>query len=64
VADAAGAAGFEVGFTMEPAYNRSLEQPLLLGRIDVNDAPGGSHAHPERIAPARTRYFAETAGFK
>jgi peptidoglycan/xylan/chitin deacetylase (PgdA/CDA1 family) len=64
VAAAAAEAGFEVGFTMEAAYNRSLEQPLLLARIDVNDAPGGSHANPERIAPGRTRYFTETAGFR
>lgn len=64
VAAAAAEAGFEVGFTMEPAYNRSLDQPLLLARIDVNDAPGGSHARPQRISPARTRYFAETAGLR
>ena len=60
VAQAASEAGFVVGFTMEPAYNRTLEQPLLLARIDVNDAPGGSHANPDRIAACRSRYFAES----
>lgn len=71
VAAAAAAAGFEVGFTMEPALNRSLEQPLLLARIDVNDAPGGRHAKldvvdgdlrlRDDLAPARTRYMSEKA---
>ena len=44
VAAAAEQAGFVAGFTMERAFNRSLAAPLLLARIDVNDAPGGSHA--------------------
>lgn len=42
VAAAAVAAGFVAGFTMERAFNRTLEQPLLLARVDVNDVPGGS----------------------
>jgi len=42
-AQAAQALGFRIGFTMERALNRSLEQPLLLARIDTNDAPGGKH---------------------
>ena len=72
VAAAAGLAGFELGFTMEPALNRTLEQPLLLARIDVNDAPGGRHAKLEivdgelrllgGVAPRRARYMSETDG--
>jgi peptidoglycan/xylan/chitin deacetylase (PgdA/CDA1 family) len=42
VAAAAGEAGFEVSFTMERAVNITLDHPLLLGRIDTRDAPGGS----------------------
>lgn len=37
VAAAARAAGFELGFTMERTVNESFDEPLLLGRIDVND---------------------------
>ncbi|MBN1898227.1 MAG: polysaccharide deacetylase family protein [Spirochaetes bacterium] len=29
------------GFTMERSFNTSLRSPLLLARIDTNDAPGG-----------------------
>ena len=71
VAGAAAAHGFELAFTMEPALNRTLAQPLLLARIDVNDAPGGRHAKLEvadgdlrllgGVSPARTRYMSETA---
>jgi peptidoglycan/xylan/chitin deacetylase (PgdA/CDA1 family) len=43
VAAAAEAAGFRIGFTMERAVNDTLADPLLLARIDVNDAPTGSH---------------------
>jgi peptidoglycan/xylan/chitin deacetylase (PgdA/CDA1 family) len=43
VADAAAAAGFRIGFTMERAVNASLDDPLLLARIDTNDTPTGSH---------------------
>lgn len=35
------AAGFRVAFTMERATNETLAEPLLLARIDANDAPGG-----------------------
>ena len=41
VARAAAAAGFRAGFTTERAVNLTLGEPLLLGRIDTNDAPGG-----------------------
>jgi peptidoglycan/xylan/chitin deacetylase (PgdA/CDA1 family) len=52
------AAGYRVAFTMERALNRSLDQPLLLGRLDANDAPGGKRPL-EEIPPARSRYFEE-----
>jgi peptidoglycan/xylan/chitin deacetylase (PgdA/CDA1 family) len=71
VAAAAARAGFVVGFTMERAFNRTLEQPLLLARVDVNDAPGGSRPLFEigqdepsvraGMTPARERYLAEAA---
>ena len=44
VADAAARAGCRFGFTMERAGNRDLRRPLLLARIDHNDAPGGKAA--------------------
>ena len=40
-AAAASALGLRVGFTMERAFNKTLAQPLLLARVDTNDAPGG-----------------------
>ena len=52
------AAGFRVAFTMERALNRSLDEPLLLGRLDANDAPGGRRPLDE-IPAGRTRYFEE-----
>jgi peptidoglycan/xylan/chitin deacetylase (PgdA/CDA1 family) len=52
------AAGYRVAFTMERALNQSLDEPLLLGRLDANDAPGGKRPL-EEIPPARTRYFEE-----
>jgi peptidoglycan/xylan/chitin deacetylase (PgdA/CDA1 family) len=58
VARQAAAAGFRVAFTMERALNRTLDEPLLLGRLDANDAPGGKRPLDE-IPPARSRYFAE-----
>jgi peptidoglycan/xylan/chitin deacetylase (PgdA/CDA1 family) len=71
VAEQASAAGFLVGFTMERAFNVTLEDPLLLARIDTNDAPGGkrplfaidgdSPLADEGMAPARTRYTDEAA---
>lgn len=41
VARVAGRAGFAYGLTMEASFNRSLREPLLLARLDANDAPGG-----------------------
>lgn len=32
-----------LGFTMERAFNVSLRQPLLFGRADTNDVPGGKN---------------------
>lgn len=71
VARAAAEAGFVVGFTMERAFNRSLEQPLLLGRVDANDAPGGTRplfeldagepAVRAGMTSARERYLREAA---
>jgi hypothetical protein len=52
------AAGYRVAFTMERALNPSLDEPLLLGRLDANDAPGGKRPLDE-IPPARSRYFEE-----
>ena len=71
VARRAEAAGFRVAFTMERALNRTLEEPLLLGRLDANDAPGGKRpglrlAAGEPVAGggvslARERYIEERA---
>lgn len=70
VAALAAAAGFIAGFTMERAFNRSLEQPLLLARLDCVDAPGGRRPLFEAPDPfgigstltaARERYFDEAA---
>lgn len=67
VAEAAGAEGFVAGFTMERAFNRSLEQPLLLARVDTNDAPGGKRplfaadVVGDGMGEARSRYLDETA---
>jgi peptidoglycan/xylan/chitin deacetylase (PgdA/CDA1 family) len=52
------AAGYRVAFTMERALNRGLDEPLLLGRLDANDAPGGKRPLDD-IPPARSRYFEE-----
>jgi peptidoglycan/xylan/chitin deacetylase (PgdA/CDA1 family) len=60
VARALEAKGFAAAFTMERALNRSLAEPLLLGRLDANDAPGGKRPL-EDIPAARTRYFDEAA---
>jgi peptidoglycan/xylan/chitin deacetylase (PgdA/CDA1 family) len=51
---------FRAAFTMERALNRSLEEPLLLGRLDANDAPGGKRPLDD-VPTARTRYFDEAA---
>ena len=58
VARALEARGFAAAFTMERALNRSLAEPLLLGRLDANDAPGGKRPL-EDVPQARTLYFAE-----
>ena len=70
VGEAAARLGFRVGFSMERALNRSLREPLLLARVDTNDAPGGKRplldmegdepALDPSMAPARVRYFDET----
>jgi peptidoglycan/xylan/chitin deacetylase (PgdA/CDA1 family) len=52
------AAGYRVAFTMERALNRTLDEPLLLGRLDANDAPGGRRPLDE-IPAGRSRYFEE-----
>jgi peptidoglycan/xylan/chitin deacetylase (PgdA/CDA1 family) len=41
-ADVARAHGVRVAFTMERAANGDLRTPLLLARLDSNDAPGGT----------------------
>jgi peptidoglycan/xylan/chitin deacetylase (PgdA/CDA1 family) len=46
---AAQAAGLRLGFTMERAFNRSLDAPLLLARVDTNDAPGGKSPQIEIV---------------
>jgi hypothetical protein len=54
---------------MERAFNRTLDEPLLLARVDTNDAPGGKRplieVEGERVAArdgmsaARARYLQE-----
>jgi peptidoglycan/xylan/chitin deacetylase (PgdA/CDA1 family) len=70
VAASAAAAGLVAGFTMERAFNRSLEQPLLLARLDCVDAPGGRRplfaaddalGPGSTLAPNRERYLDEAA---
>jgi peptidoglycan/xylan/chitin deacetylase (PgdA/CDA1 family) len=53
------AAGYRVAFTSERALNRTLDEPLLLARLDANDAPGGARAGVG-IEPARERYLRES----
>lgn len=67
VAKEAASLGFVFAFTMERAFNRTLREPLLLARVDANDAPGGSSPlfvgdqvlSQERMLPARSRYHRE-----
>jgi peptidoglycan/xylan/chitin deacetylase (PgdA/CDA1 family) len=69
---AAGDLGFRIGFTMERALNSTLARPLLLARLDTNDALGGKHALMVAegagfaplagLAPSRERYFEEVPG--
>jgi hypothetical protein len=71
VGAAAQSLGFAAGFTMERALNATLREPLLLARVDVNDAPGGKRellelvdGEPEvreGMGAARSRYFDEAA---
>jgi len=61
--------GFKLGFTLERAFNATLDEPLMLARIDTNDAPGGKRPQiafkgdqmrlGSGVAPRRSRYFAE-----
>jgi peptidoglycan/xylan/chitin deacetylase (PgdA/CDA1 family) len=66
------ACGFVLAFTTERTLNRTLEQPLLLARVDTNDAPGGKRplfkVEGEDIVTTegtttsfRARYFDEMA---
>ena len=43
--------GLELGFTMEPSFNRSLKNPMLFSRLDTTEAPGGKY---ELISFCRT----------
>jgi len=62
-------AGLKLGFTVERAINTTLEEPLLLARVDTNDAPGGKNPLiafegdemrlKAEITASRNRYFAE-----
>jgi peptidoglycan/xylan/chitin deacetylase (PgdA/CDA1 family) len=60
VAELAAEVGFAAGFTMERAVNETLEQPLLLARIDASDGPGGERARLDLAG--RERYLDERAG--
>jgi peptidoglycan/xylan/chitin deacetylase (PgdA/CDA1 family) len=40
-----GAEGFAAAFTTERKVNETLDEPLLLGRFDTNDLPGGRLAN-------------------
>jgi peptidoglycan/xylan/chitin deacetylase (PgdA/CDA1 family) len=61
--------GLRIGFTMERSLNTSLEDPLLLARIDTNDALGGKQPMmgvgdgllriSDDLGTRRTRYFDE-----
>lgn len=71
VSETARELGLELGFTMERAFNASLEHPLLFARVDTNDAPGGKAprfaidgdgikpASPDGFPPRRTLFFQE-----
>ncbi|MCP9485391.1 MAG: polysaccharide deacetylase family protein [Gaiellaceae bacterium MAG52_C11] len=71
IAGEAAAAGFAVGMTLERAFNRTFDDPLLLARLDANDAPGGraplfaiedgSIELHGNMTWARSRYLAEEA---
>lgn len=63
--------GARVGFTMERSLNASLQQPLMLARIDTNDALGGKKPMmsvrngslhlADGLGAERLRYFDESA---
>ena len=71
VAREAAAAGFSFALTMERAVNLTLDEPLLLARVDTRDAPGGRSpllsfvgdaVHAQGPATAgRARYTSEVA---
>jgi peptidoglycan/xylan/chitin deacetylase (PgdA/CDA1 family) len=71
VAREAVACGFAFGLTMERAVNRSLNEPLLLARVDAQDAPGGRNPLlmfdgdavlvREPLTAGRARYLDEAA---
>jgi peptidoglycan/xylan/chitin deacetylase (PgdA/CDA1 family) len=71
VAREARMSGFVVGMTLERAFNTTLDDPLLLARLDTNDAPlgkaplfsiaDGQIAIDERLSPRRMRYREEAA---
>jgi peptidoglycan/xylan/chitin deacetylase (PgdA/CDA1 family) len=44
---APGAEGFAAAFTTERKVNETLDEPLLLGRFDTNDLPGGRSPLPQ-----------------
>ena len=58
-----------IGFTMERSLNTSLEDPLLLARVDTNDALGGKQPMmsvrdgslqiADGMGAGRKRYFDE-----
>ena len=59
---AAARSGLRFGFTMERAVNRTLDRPLLLARLDMNDAPGGRSGEGSvPISPSRRMWFEECA---
>lgn len=60
VARGLAAHGYLAAFTMERALNATLDEPLLLGRLDANDAPGGKRPLAD-VPPSRARYFDEAA---
>lgn len=63
--------GLKLGFTLERAFNATLEDPLLLARVDTNDVPGGKkpllafEGDQPRLQPglagSRSRYIVEDA---
>lgn len=64
--------GARIGFTMERCFNATLGDPLLLARVDTNDAPGGrrpllsfAEGRPESggaLPGGRSRHLSEVPG--